>query len=793
VDALVKGNGNRIQELMTKLLPAGVRAAGKSLTISRSVEGATWSFEPPDFTYRGIGMNGADTLALHSSVIVPPLNWLMRTFPEAPLVVEKSEDSQWRVMDRHALAEKIRQPNPFYGGRVLWMATIMDFSFGEAFWLKIRNPFGELKELWWIPRGLITPRWVGDDFITYYEYRVGGQTRRLDPGDVVHFRFGMDPENIRRGFSQLAAVMREVYTDAQASAFTAAVLKNLGVIGIVIAPKEGTASTADVKEVKDYIQSSFTGSQRGATLALGRPTDVHVMQYNLQGLDLGPIRDIGEERVTAALGIPAAVVGFGTGLQQTKVGAPQPLSARLWTPTGPTTMGEVEPGQMVAIPGTWGRVKHVYPQGVQDIYRITFQDGSTAESTIDHLWDVKLPNHKERCVLPLSEIARMPSWKLRRASLPLQGTTEFEEQPTLIPPYVMGLLLADGSFRENLFFSNSDAEIVERMREEVAVGYDVTPVSRYDYRIGYRDHALGRGKGGGSGNRNPFKDELRRLGLWMLYSPEKFIPDPYKYNSSRVRRELLRGLLDGDGFVNHHGQPALEQTSARLAADVTWMVQSLGGYTLQSLKRANRRERMIHGHPMRSRHDRYHLSIVIDDAPGLFYCSEKAERCRDRTKPATRKFRAISFVRQEYAQCIEVNGGLYLTDNFIVTHNTMRELIQLAWKGAVMPNQEIIADEIDRSLLPEFQSNTSLFRSAFDTSKVRALWEDVAGKHDRVRNDWSANLITQGEARRELGYTVDETHDHYMHEMVKPTPAADETTPPKDTPPLDGGTEKEDD
>ena len=161
--ALVKGNGNRIQALATQLLPAGVRngLAGKNLTIVRQIEGQTWSFEDPAFTYRGISTSyngGGDSLALHSSVIVPPLNWLMRTFPEAPLVVEKNEDSQWRVIDRHAMAERIRRPNPFYGGRVLWMATALDFSFGEAFWLKIRNEFGELKELWWIPRALITPK-----------------------------------------------------------------------------------------------------------------------------------------------------------------------------------------------------------------------------------------------------------------------------------------------------------------------------------------------------------------------------------------------------------------------------------------------------------------------------------------------------------------------------------------------------------------------------------------------------------------------------------------------------------
>jgi len=703
-----------------------------------------------------------------SSVLAAPLNWLMRTFPEATPLVERLTEEEWQEEKKHDLTELLRHPNPFYGGRTLWMATILDFAFGEAFWLKIRNEAGKVVQVWWVPRGTMEPKWPNDGktFISHYNYRpLGGisSAEPIDVKDVVHFRFGIDPENTRRGFSPLGSLWREIATDDQAANFTASILRNLGIIGVVISPKEksGGARKEDVQATKEYLKKHFTGDKRGEPLALGSPTDVNVMQYNLQGFDVSPIRDVSEERVCAALGIPAAVVGFGTGLHQTKVGAPQPLSARLWAPTGPTTMGVISEGDLVSTPSGWQPVQAVYPQGKQDIYRVTFQDGSTVECTKDHLWDVQPPNERRRIVLPLNEIAKYPFWKLRRTFVPLQGVTEFEEQPTLIPPYVMGLLLADGSFRANLFFANVNSEIVEHVRSEVAVGYDLTQTQPHNYLISYRDHARGRGIGNGSGDINPFKDEIRRLGLWNLYSHEKFIPECYKYNSSKVRRELLRGLLDGDGYVNLHGQPAIEQTSSRLARDVTEVVQSLGGYALQSLKRADRRVRFIKGHRFQSRHDRYHLTIVIEDGPSLFRCAEKRERCRRRTKPATRKFRSIDYVRQEEAQCIAVNGGLYSTDNFIVTHNTMKEMRQLAWTGCVIPLQEIIADECDRSLIPEFEGGDS-HRLRFDASKLRALWEDDNEKHDRIRKDVLAGIITVKQAQQLLGYSIDDERDVYL-------------------------------
>lgn len=345
--SLAERVSERLNRLALKMAPPGfVRGNGreqKSLARMRHPSGASYSFfsfsdaltaRVNDFNYAAVVGDGLD-----SSVVSPALCWVMRTFPEAPAIVQKLEKEQWVNQRKHPLTKLIERPNPFYDGRILWMATCLDFLFGEAFWLKIRNPIGEVVQLWWVPRALITPRAPSDgsEFISHYDYQVGtGAAEKILPRDIVHFRFGMDPRNIRRGFSQLAAVMREVYTDEQARAFTASILRNLGVIGVIISPKVVDAaggavgaSADDVKEVRDYIDANMTGEQRGRTLALGSPTEAQLLQYNLPGFDIGPWRDIPEERVCAAIGIPAAVIGFGTGLQQTKVGATMQENVKL--------------------------------------------------------------------------------------------------------------------------------------------------------------------------------------------------------------------------------------------------------------------------------------------------------------------------------------------------------------------------------------------------------------------------------------------------------------------------------
>lgn len=281
---------------------------------------------------------------MYSSVVTSALCWVMRTFPEAPVVVQRREEQRWETVEPHDLTRLLRRPNKQYGGRVLWMATAMDFCYGEAFWLKVRNGNGEVVELWWVPRSLMTPMSFPESpgSLDYYRYQPGqSASMDLSASDVVHFRFGMDPKNILRGFSPLAAVMREVYIDDAAAGFTAAILKNLGIIGVIFSPKDGTIPLEQAKALKDYVQQGFTGEKRAQAMMFSGAMEAKLLQYNLQGFDVGPIRDIVEERVSAALAIPAAVIGFGTGLQQTKVGATMREMVKLaW-------QGGIEPNQAI--------------------------------------------------------------------------------------------------------------------------------------------------------------------------------------------------------------------------------------------------------------------------------------------------------------------------------------------------------------------------------------------------------------------------------------------------------------
>lgn len=254
-----------------------------------------------------------------------PVQWIQRAFSEAPFGVWRDiKDEPEEIVD-HPMTKLIETPNGFYGNDQLWMASLFSWCItGNVYWTKIRNGANKPVELWYIPPWLIEPKWPldrRDVFISHYEYNPGGETIILPPEDVIHFRHGFDPNNLRLGVSPIQSVIREVWSDDEASNFVASLLRNGGVPGVIVTPKEGSVMGVDIDAVKEYFREMFTGDRRGEPLALTGPTDVHQFGFNPQQLDLSSVRNTAEERVCALLGIPAAVVGFGSGLEATKVGA----------------------------------------------------------------------------------------------------------------------------------------------------------------------------------------------------------------------------------------------------------------------------------------------------------------------------------------------------------------------------------------------------------------------------------------------------------------------------------------
>lgn len=227
----------------------------------------------------------------------------------------------------------------------------------------------------------------------------------------------------------------------------------------------------------------------------------------------------------------------------------------------------------------------------------------------------------------------------------------------MISSYVLGICIGDGylaTVTPAISVADRDIEILEKVKTllpiNTVIGNQRTGENCCQYTISTPSDAINRNQK----NRNTFKVEIDRLKL-NVKSHFKFIPNEYLIDTIENRIELLRGLMDADGSCSNN-RTKFSTMSLRLANDVVRLVQSLGGIAIL-YKQTKKGE--------------YSVNVKTKFNP--FYVSFKSSRWSYSAKnPPARYIKSVEPVGECEQVCIKVDAedSLYLTDQFIVTHNT---------------------------------------------------------------------------------------------------------------------------
>lgn len=375
----------------------------------------------------------------------------------------------------------------------------------------------------------------------------------------------------------------------------------------------------------------------------------------------------------------------------TGVGKAQPLTSLVKVPGGWTMMGDVKVGTVVtAKDGTPTKVTAVYPQGKTPTYKLTFRDGRTALASDEHLWKVFIANRKEEDRWEVMTTEKMKAYTEHvqpRVYIDLCDAEDIEDVTLPLKPYLLGALLGDGCFRfGSVKFSKNDQEILTKIEGMLPDNLVLTyQSSGCDYRISMKDRKVDKV--------NPLQAILGKMGLMETYSYEKFIPVYYLHASKQQRLELLQGLLDTDGTVGKQGSVSFCSSSLILAEQVQYLVRSLGG-----IARINvRAPRYSYKGEIRQGKPAYNVNIRYKKPSELFTLTRKKVLCNDNNQYAANlKLRVdkVEYIGEVETQCISIDHPerLYVTNDFVVTHNTF---IALNAVGALRQRMGVI-------ILPSF-------------------------------------------------------------------------------------------
>lgn len=377
------------------------------------------------------------------------------------------------------------------------------------------------------------------------------------------------------------------------------------------------------------------------------------------------------------------------------MGKAQPMDSKILLNDGKwKRFGDVCVGDSVAsIDGSESIVTGVFPQGIKDVYVVRFSDGRSAKCCAEHLWSVMNRKWSAPRVMQTSEVIELlkkPSMKNRLYIDQVNGDFGADENLP-IDPWILGAYLGDGDFcGASVRFTKDSIETIENLRSRIPNCLELTGIDGVHWRIKSKTW---RGE-------NPIRTGLEILGLKGLRSHEKFIPQQYLCASRDVRRDVLRGLLDTDGWVEKHGSVLFSSSSKKLSCGVQDLARSLGYFATMIEKETaftNKGEK-------KSGMTAYKVTIAGHGKRELFLLSDKRDRCGFSNRITRISFDSIEQDGKSDCQCISVShkNKLYVTDDYTVTHNTAFSdniAINVAKAGnqaAIMSMEMTEIEQIDR-------------------------------------------------------------------------------------------------
>lgn len=368
-----------------------------------------------------------------------------------------------------------------------------------------------------------------------------------------------------------------------------------------------------------------------------------------------------------------------------------------------TTKGIKKHGDLIVGDYVFGRdgtpVKVLWvSEKTRSEYVVSFSDGAKIECHGNHEWTVYNRFRQKEETIETKHMASSTIYNgdgKRGSRYKYQVDSNvcvmFDSRNVDLDPYVLGAWLGDGDSSCGIIhIGNNDVEIIGN--------------STYKFK-----------ESKGTTTRKFYSPELNILLKNNGLIKNKHVPDMYKYNSVEVRKNVIAGLIDTDGYVYHrNGRITISNTNKRIIDDAAFILRSLG----QSVVVCEFKPRVSSSGIVGKK-----IVYQLCFNPTMTFPT-KVKR-KKITKLSINKKRAIvSIERKEglgYGNCIQVEGGIYLVgDTFIPTHNSEGSSRKLpAFMLGLNPDKKICIGSYAATIARDFNRDV---QRIIDTPRYRELF-----------------------------------------------------------------------
>lgn len=368
-----------------------------------------------------------------------------------------------------------------------------------------------------------------------------------------------------------------------------------------------------------------------------------------------------------------------------------------------TTKGIKKHGDLIVGDYVFGRdgtpVKVLWvSEKTRSEYVVSFSDGAKIECHGNHEWTVYNRFRQKEETIETKHMASSTIYNgdgKRGSRYKYQVDSNvcvmFDSRNVDLDPYVLGAWLGDGDSSCGIIhIGNNDVEIIGN--------------STYKFK-----------ESKGTTTRKFYSPKLNILLKNNGLIKNKHVPDMYKYNSVEVRKNVIAGLIDTDGYVYHrNGRITISNTNKRIIDDAAFILRSLG----QSVVVCEFKPRVSSSGIVGKK-----IVYQLCFNPTMTFPT-KVKR-KKITKLSINKKRAIvSIERKEglgYGNCIQVDGGIYLVgDTFIPTHNSEGSSRKLpAFMLGLDPDRKICIGSYAATIARDFNRDV---QRIIDTPRYRELF-----------------------------------------------------------------------
>lgn len=340
------------------------------------------------------------------------------------------------------------------------------------------------------------------------------------------------------------------------------------------------------------------------------------------------------------------------------------LESKILTPDWRTTIWDICVWDFVITPDNWwSKVIAEHFRWERDLYEIEFIDWAKTKVSDEHLWDCWIARKKSSRAIRNTKwlIEKLNSKLLRKNILiPLCKPLEFWTRYDRIHPYIVWALIWDGWMTQGTVFTTEDTEIVDFFIKNLTYWQEIEFIKDFWYRI----------KGNKRWPRwhlySEFKQETERL--WLRCRCEhKRIPKEIMEWDLWTRIECIKWLMDTDWTIDERWHPNFTSKSRGLVEDLQYLIWSIWWKATlwehyKSCMYKWEKKWWIY----------YWLYITTNDNTQLFRLARKLNRVKNKEFDYARRIKKITYIGKEEVKCITISSPnwLYVTDDFIVTHNS---------------------------------------------------------------------------------------------------------------------------